>query len=518
MKSTISKSRSSYNQFDHIFDNTINRISMNKNIIIKPSDKNLGLTILDTLSYKAMCLEHLQDNTTYQLIDDYNPNKSYAKLRHLLKTSNKLYDLKDKTTLSKLAQSLLQLQGHDTLRIAPFYVLPKIHKSMIAPIPGRPIVSSNSTLTYHASVYLDKELQPVLKKLNTVCTSSRSLISDLQNRTFPPNCVILCADITALYPNIPIDFGIETVTNVLRSLNIFDESHLIFLMSLLRWVLSENYCTFNGLVYLQLKGTAMGTPTAVSYSNIFLYGIESPIIASLKPKYYKRYIDDTFSIFNLASTANTFVSQFNSVCPSIKFEAVTIERTGVMLDLEFSLHTNTTLCNDEIVSYDKISHKIYQKERNIYQYIPFVSEHKPSIFTNFILQELKRYSLFCTDENDFLKIVECFTNRLLARGYPADLMTSQLLMLPPRKDLLTALKKPSHPVNNILKKKTPIISLCIPRLNPPIPWRKLFTVPPSLSFLPIYSAIYKDNTIIIGTRNPPTIGSKIIRSKYSDPK
>ena len=182
------------------------------------------------------------------------------------------------------------------------------------------------------------------------------------------------------------------------------------------------------------------------------YGIESPIIATLKPKYYKRYIDDTYSIFSLASTATTFVSQFNSVCPSIKFEAVTIKRSGVMLDLEFSLHTNTTSINEKIVSYDNISHKIYQKERNIYQYIPFVSEHKSSIFTNFILQELKRYSLFCTDENDFLNIVKCFTDRLLARGYPPELMTSQLLKLPPRKDLLTALKKPSNPVNNILKK------------------------------------------------------------------
>ena len=516
----LSTRRSFYNIFDHLLEKTLTRLSKNKNITIKPSDKNLGLVILDTLPYKAMCLKHLEDTNTYQPIDNYHPNRAYAKLRILLKNSKKLYDEKDTTLLSKLALSLLQLQNHSSLRIAPFYVLPKIHKTLIAPIPGRPIVSSNSTLTYHASVYLDKELQPVLKLLNTVCTSSRSIIFDLQDRIFPPNCVILCADITALYPNIPIILGIETVSKVLKKLKIFTDSHLQFLMSLLHWVLTENYCTFNGLTYLQLKGTAMGTPTAVSYSNIFLYGIESPIIERLKPKYFKRYIDDAFSIFLNSIIATQFVKEFNEVCPSIKFEAVTIERTGVMLDLEFTLSTHTFTDNtNKIISYDKIEHKIYQKERNIYQYIPTCSEHNSSIFSNFILQELKRYSLFCSHELDFNNIVQLFTQRLIARGYTHNQVENQLNKLPSRTELLITLKNQLQPtmLPYTYKKKTPIVSLCVPRLNPPIRWQPIFTIPPSIMSLYVFTSIYKDDKVIVGTRNPPTIGSMIIRSKYTDP-
>ena len=64
--------------------------------------------------------------------------------------------------LTQLSASLLQLQNHETLRIALFYSIPKILKTLLQPIPGRPIVSSNSTATYHTSNYLDKELPCIL--------------------------------------------------------------------------------------------------------------------------------------------------------------------------------------------------------------------------------------------------------------------------------------------------------------------------------------------------------------------
>ena len=58
-------------------------------------------------------------------------------------------------------------------------------------------------------------------------------------------------------------------------------------MALLTWVLTENYCTFNNLTYHQLQGTAMGTPTAVTYANLFLYGIEKALILKHKPVLYR---------------------------------------------------------------------------------------------------------------------------------------------------------------------------------------------------------------------------------------
>lgn len=83
------------------------------------------------------------------------------------------------------------------------------------------------------------------------------------------------------------------------------------------------------------------------------------------------------------------------------------------------------------------THTIYQKERNIYQYIPMMSEHSPYIFQNFIIQELKRYRLACTSDTDYNKICTLFSQRLTARGYPPDIFSNALQKAPSRIILMT---------------------------------------------------------------------------------
>jgi hypothetical protein len=48
-------------------------------------------------------------------------------------------------------------------------------------------------------------------------------------------------------------------------------------MDLLHWVLTENDSVFDDVIYNQINGAAMGNPTAVSSSNIFLDGVKSPL-------------------------------------------------------------------------------------------------------------------------------------------------------------------------------------------------------------------------------------------------
>ena len=510
----IHNSRSFYSPLDNLLHTTLKHLQKQTSIIFKPADKNLGLVLLNTTDYKHMCLQHLNDTDTYKVITDYDPNIVYNKLLRILKDHSKLYAQAHNTQYSTLAKSLLQLHKSDPpSRLAVFYAIPKVHKTLIPPIPGRPIVSSNGTPTFHASVYLDKELQPILKLLPTVCTSSRHLIKDMHNKTFPPNSVILCADVTALYPNIPITLGISLVQKVLKELKFFSDEKLYFLMALLRWILTNNYCTFNNTTYLQLKGTAMGTPTAVVYSNIFLYGIEKEHLHNYTPHYYTRYIDDVFAIFPTNDLASNYVTAFNSYCPTIKFEAVTIGRSGVMLDLEFTLQLQTSSEQDIVI------HKLYQKPRNVYQYIPPSSEHKPSLFKNIILQELKRYSTASSLLSDYTSIISSFRHRLLARGYDSSIIDSTLLEVPTRSTLLTHLLTSTQKEKSIIHKKSPpIITLCIPRLDPPIPWGTICKIPETLSSHPAFTNNYSSNRTVIGSRNPPSIGSSLLRSSFKEPE
>ena len=146
---------------------------------------------------------------------------------------------------------------------------------------------------------------------------------------------------------------------------------------------------------------------------------------------------------------------------------------------------------DDDISYDSITISLYQKPHNKYQYIPTQSQHKSSIFKNFILQELKRYQLSCTLHSDFLLIVEQFKKRLEDRGYDLNLINTIILQLPTRTQQITELfhKSDSNKVHT--KSLTqPIISLCLPKMIPNISWKEAFKLPINITEDAKYKSLY----------------------------
>jgi hypothetical protein len=510
--SIIDNSKPVYTPVDALLHSTLKSLHTNTSIVIKPSDKNLGLVVVDTDEYTSMCLTHLNNPCTYQEVTNYNPNKIYATLRTILRKHNRLYKYQNASasTLTDLAKSLLQLQNHKSLRIAPFYCLPKIHKSIVHPIPGRPIVSSNSTVTYHVSVYLDNQLNPIVKYLETVCRSANQIILDMRDFTAPHNSVIFCADVTSLYPNIPINEGILMVKKLLEEIHPYCKKHNLLLLDLLHWVLTNNYCIFQTKTYLQLKGTAMGTPTATSYANLFLYGVERALVSRHKPSYYRRYIDDIFAIFDTADSADSFKSDFNSAYPTIQLDDTTTQRSGIMLDLNITLKPSTS---DFYGPCDRASTCLYQKPMNIYQYIPTLSEHAPHVFNSFVLQEICRIRLSCTSDQDFQHMNSLFAKRLLARGYSNTIHSQAMTKLPTRAQLLQKLIDKKNAEPNTHDPPTKIIATFqAPLRTKKIPWKTILTIPPYLANHPKFKTAFPRPKLIIGTKNPPTLGSHILRS------
>jgi hypothetical protein len=251
----------------------------------------------------------------------------------------------------------------------------------------------------------------------------------------------------------------------------------------------------------------MGTPVAVTYSNFFLYGLEKSILPTLSYSFFTCYIDDVFAIFPDSETAHLYVTKFNSIVPSIKFEAITVSDSGIMLDLELLLIPHPTL-HDSLI----IKHKIYQKPINIYQYIPTITNHNPFIFSNFVLQELKRYRLSCTDDIDYTQIATDFRIRLCSRGYPTDIFEKAFPLVPPQHLLLAPLLPNYHPLIPIHKPKRPLITLCIQPLDPPVKWSTLFSLPLILTDSIHYQNAYQSPKLLIGTKIPPSIGSYLIHT------
>jgi len=215
------------------------------------------------------------------------------------------------------------------------------------------------------------------------------------------------------------------------------------IMALLKWVLTNNYFTFNNTTYRQLTGTAMGTPVAPAYANIVLFWIDVKCCENKLPM-YMRYLDDIFAITNSEQHARDTVQTFNDQCPTLKLESVTTGPSGIFLDIAAAIQDN------------KLVTKVYQKPINKYLYLKPTTNHAQIVLKNFLLQEFKRYRLLCTTDKAYNNIARLFIERLQQRAYNIQYITTNILpQIPPRAEILDNIrKKPSKKESG---KSTPIL-------------------------------------------------------------
>ena len=106
-------------------------------------------------------------------------------------------------------------------------------------------------------------------------------------------------DVESLFTNIPLQ---ETIKICCDSL--YKNQELLCNISknqfekLLRAALSNNYFLFDGIIYEQIDGVAMGFPLGPSLANVFLAHYEQICVNDcpdeFKLVYNKRYVDDIF--------------------------------------------------------------------------------------------------------------------------------------------------------------------------------------------------------------------------------
>ena len=130
-------------------------------------------------------------------------------------------------------------------------------------------------------------------------------------------------DVLSLYTNIKHEDGIEALKSWLKE-NGTNQDKSEFIGTLAKLVLTSNYFTFNGKMYLQKQGTAMGTRMAPNYTIIFMHSVEQEILknSKLKPRIWHRFIDDVFIIWTHGKDKlEDFPDYINRVHETIKFTA-----------------------------------------------------------------------------------------------------------------------------------------------------------------------------------------------------
>lgn len=267
----------------------------NENLIIKPSDKGGNIVLMDRPYYVKMVNDLLGDRTTYEILPN-NPTTSYVQELKLL--------LQGGVETGCINRDEYNFMFNSTPTIATFYALPKVHKRKSL-VPGRPIVSGTDNLTQGISNYVDTLLRPLVTGLRSYLKDTKDTLTKINGITVSDRTILASLDIEALYSSIQHQLGLNAVQFFLDTKGIQFRKHNKFLLSLLQFILTHNYFTFEGKFYHQINGTAMGTNCAPTYANLFLGWWEDQIVFTEEYDRYTnhilfwgRYIDDVLILWD----------------------------------------------------------------------------------------------------------------------------------------------------------------------------------------------------------------------------
>ena len=92
------------------------------------------------------------------------------------------------------------------------------------------------------------------------------------------------------------------------------------LIDLLSVATKNQLFQFNGNLYEQVDGVAMGSPLGPLMANAFMCSVEEKLARENKlPSFYKRYVDDTLALVCDLSDATNLLTCLNEAHPSIQF-------------------------------------------------------------------------------------------------------------------------------------------------------------------------------------------------------
>ena len=132
--------------------------------------------------------------------------------------------------------------------------------------------------------------------------------------------------------------------------------------------MKSTYFSFQGEIYEQVDGVAMGSPLSPIVANLYMEYLEKKAIDSstLKPRDWKRYMDDTNIIWpHGRESLDMFLTHLNNHSDHIKFTMETQENNSLpFLDVLLTKKTDGSL-----------SHQVYHKKTHTDRYLHAESHH-----------------------------------------------------------------------------------------------------------------------------------------------
>ena len=136
----------------------------------------------------------------------------------------------------------------------------------------------------------------------------------------------------------------------------------------------------------------------------------------IKPTVWKRFIDDVFSLWDIdKQEIDLFLEEANSFHPAIKFTAEISDKEITFLDAV--VYKRERFQKDAILDI-----KTNYKPTETFQYTHYTSCHPPGVKRGFIKGEAIRLLRTNSSEKNFQESLSNFKTRLLACGYPKNVL------------------------------------------------------------------------------------------------
>ena len=388
-------------------------LELNEKIVIKPADKGGKVVVMDSDSYVAACEGDLSNKEFYSQLNE-DPNTSYADevrshSEHLLKES----------MISEEEFKFITSETENP-RTPLFYGLPKIHKQFDRFPPLRPIVSHVGSCTHRLSEFLDAFLKFQARLVPSFIRDTKQFlqkIEEIKKKNIPKESILVTMDVSALYTNIDHEEGAQACLEALEKRKKKTIPSAI-LKTLILLVLKSNAFRFGNNIYRQIMGTAMGTPMAPNYANLFMADYETNLIEKyykkkgMKPLVWFRYIDDIFFIWTHGP---------DELAEFIKYAQDFSKERKMKSSIRFEVHQSTESVNflDVEVRFNgtAISTSLYSKPTDAHMYLNTTSNHPSYVIRNIPKGQLIRIRRICSNLADYKYHAEVLSKFLVKRGY-----------------------------------------------------------------------------------------------------
>ena len=167
-------------------------------------------------------------------------------------------------------------------------------------------------------------------------------------------------------------------------------------------VLRSNTLRFGARFFHQIKGTAMGTPMAVNFANLFMSKFESDMLSDYeaqygcRPAYWARFIDDVFFIWTGDEESLKVFLNFCNNCSksqnrksSIRFTSTYSKQRVVFLDIIVHLESN------------QLYTELYNKNTSAHQYLHHTSFHHFSLIKSLPKSQFIIIRRICSKLSDY---------------------------------------------------------------------------------------------------------------------